>query len=544
MKKLVLSALALTLSGAGLVATTTAAHADPIPAPIGADMAPSLDAGNYLAAQPVNGIIKTYYDFPVGPPFESYDDYGLTIDAAWALDAVGGHFLIRQQMTTALEANIANYAFSGGTKSKIAAYLLSQGIDNGATEDLVADVEDNHLGDAAPIVGRLIDADDPGTVYDDDFNSPLTQAFAVSALNNGGSDQAKAVLDFLLDQQCTEGFFRSSFSAKADLDQTCDGEAAPTASVDTTATVLLMLQDQKSKPKVKAAISQAMAWLGSTQDTDGSWGGNANATGLAGWALGLADPGFYTSARSSAVRAAYWLRTHQLANAGDCHPFAAADDGAVVLDDLGYTNAQSGALDELDTSVAVRATTQAAPALMFAPGQGAAQGVRSGETTLTGPEGFVPAGSTQQVSLAGAPGNTVCVMPEWTTSTTGVVLDADGRATVPVATRPVTGSTNVATTDAGDENDLVTIDYLAKTVIDVKAKSAVKQGAQLVVSLTGLAAGEKVTVTFGGKTAKATAKANGKVKVKLIAARLGKQKVKVVGEFANRKGKATVTVTA
>ena len=55
MKKPVLSALcsttlALSLSAAGLVVTTTAAHADPIPAPIGADKAPAADAAAYLAA--------------------------------------------------------------------------------------------------------------------------------------------------------------------------------------------------------------------------------------------------------------------------------------------------------------------------------------------------------------------------------------------------------------------------------------------------------------------------------------------------------------
>ena len=75
----------------------------------------------------------------------------------------------------------------------------------------------DHIETVAPNAGRLVDPDP------NDFNSPLTQAFAVSALNNAGSDKANSALSFLLAQQCTAGFFRSSFSAKDAVDQTCDG---------------------------------------------------------------------------------------------------------------------------------------------------------------------------------------------------------------------------------------------------------------------------------------------------------------------------------
>ena len=57
-------------------------------------------------------------------------------------------------------------------------------------------------------------------------------------------------------------------------------------------------------------------------------------------------------------------------------------------------------------------------------------------------------------------------------------------------------------------------------------------------------AGETVTVDGRDKKVKATAKANGKAKVKVPATKTGKTKVKVVGAFKNRKGKATLTVTA
>lgn len=524
MNKLVMSALALALS-AGLVGTAVPAQADQIPAVPGTDPAPATSAAAYLAAQPeANNIIKTYYDFPVGAPFESYDDYGLTIDAAWALDAAGGQAAKLAAMTAALEANIGNYAFGGGSKSKISAFLLSQGVSNGATEDLIADIEGNHIGDGTPIpVGRLFD--DPEM---DDFNSPLTQAYAVSALNNGGSDQANAALAFMLDQQCTAGFFRSSFSARDAVDQTCNGAVSPTASVDTTGVSVLMLQDQKSKPVVKAAITKALDWLETVQATDGSFSsGNANATGLAGWVLGLGGR------TASATKAADWLRDHQLANAGSCTPFAAADNGAVVLDDLGYTSAQSGPMDELDNSVAVRATTQALPALRWAAG-----GALAGGFTLSGPNGFVPAGSAQDYVIAGAPGDTVCV------NGTTVVLDALGDGTASVTAPAQTGDLVVNAVDAGGETHARTITALGKTRLTVKLKkSTVSVGNKVVVVVSGLEDGEKVTVTLGGKTQVAIAKAQGKRKFKFVTTKSGKAKVKAVGEFANRRGKATVTVT-
>jgi hypothetical protein len=529
MKKLLLSALALTVS-AGLVGTSAPAYADPITAPAGADPAPAADAAAYLAAQPgPSGIIQTYYSYE--GETDNYPDHGLTIDAAWALDAVGGQAAALQTMTQALEDGIGDYAFGGGSKSKISAYLLSQGVASAEVLAVVADIEANHLGDAAPIVGRLVDADIPETPYDDDFNSPLTQAFAVSALNNAGSDDANAALGYLLDQQCEEGFFASSFAAKDAVDQTCDGAASPVASVDTTATAVLMLQDQRSKPVVRAAVTAALDWLEGQQGADGSFSdGNANATGLAGWVLGL------DGRTAQAAKAASWLRGQQLANAGSCTAYAAAQDGAVTLDSLGLANATDG-FDEIENSSAARATTQALPALLWAPG-----GADAGAFTLSGATGFKPAGSAQQYTVRGAPGDTVCVTGAG--APTAVVLGAAGTGTATVTLPATTSSVSVSATDAGGETHALSVTALAKAKLGVKLKkSVVAKGKKVVVTVSGLAPGETVKVTLNGAKAKATAKPNGKAKVKIAAKKLGKSKVKAFGEFKNRRGKATVTVT-
>ena len=84
-----------------------------------------------------------------------------------------------------------------------------------------------------------------------------------------------------------------------------------------------MLQDQKADPAVAAALDEATAWLGSQQGPDGSFG-NANSTGIAGWALGVSGN------TAAATAAAGWVRAHQLANAGACTTYAAQDDGAPI----------------------------------------------------------------------------------------------------------------------------------------------------------------------------------------------------------------------
>jgi len=522
---------ALTLS---LALVAPSAHAA-IPAPAGADPAPSAAAAAYLAAQPeASGIITSYYDYPVGPPFESSVDYGLTIDAAWALDAVGGQPAKLAAMTTALEENADNYYtdFSGtGAAAKLSAFLQSQGR-SGPVVDALIDGVEARISTVSPTEGRLLDPDDPGTVWEDDFNTPLTQAFAVSALNNAGSDLANDALAFLMDQQCEEGFFRDAFAARDAADQTCDGAASPTGSVDTTGVALLMLQDQKSKPAVKAAITSALDWLESSQAADGSFNnGNANSAGLAGWVLGL---GGRTAA---ATKAAGWLRGQQLANAGTCAPHAADVKGAVILDELGLTNAADG-LDDIENSSATRATAQAAPALLWAPG-----GSDAGAFTLTGPTGFEAAGSALKYSIQGAPGDTVCVSSVGTPAK--VVLGAAGTGnvtvTLPAATTPVT----VSAVDVGGETHVLSVTGLAKTKLGVKLnKATVAKGKKVVVTVSGLVRGESVTVSLGDKSVEGTAKANGKAKVKIVATKVGKAKVKAVGELKNRRGKATITVTA
>ena len=511
---------ALTLAG---LATTAATAAPITPAPAGADPAPAKLGAAYLAAQPgADGIIVSHSEY-MGTQYDTPSP-GITIDAALSLDAVGGQAATVAKMAAGVEAS-SYPTGSAGSAAKFAAFEYALGRTSAALPTAVAKVN-TAITTTGAREGRL--ENNPGG---DDFESPLTQAYAVKALHDANASNAGAALDFLLQQQCPAGFFRSSFSPKASSAQGCDpaDAAGSSPSVDYTAFAVLNLQSLKGTPAVATSLASATSWLAKTQGADGSYGGNANSTGLAGWALGISGQ------TGPAAKAASWLRAHQLVNAGGCTAFAPAVNGALVVDDLGLLNAKSGPMDINAQSTATYATSQALPALLWAPG-----GAAAGETKLTGPE-FVKAGTSPAVSVTGAPGDTLCVTVGSTSNR--VVLPANGATTVPLTLPATTSTLTVRTVDAGGEVDTLDVTGLAAAKLKGKAPRQVELGDKFRVKVTGLAPGESLVAKYRGK--KVTDEANGKgvAKFKLKATKLGKAKVQLRGEFGNRSGKVAVTVT-
>lgn len=524
MKSLVRGAAALTGSALALsLALAPSAQAAPIAKPAGADPAPAALGAAYLAKQPgADGIIVSHSEY-MGTQYDTPSP-GITIDAALSLDAVGGQAATVAKMAAGVESS-SYPTGSAGAAAKFAAFEYALGRTSAALGPAVTKVN-NAIAPSGATAGRL--ESNPGA---DDYESPLTQAYAVRALNSAGASNAGAALSFLLKQQCPAGYFRGEFSPKSSASQSCDpADAAGSApSVDYTAFAVLNLQDQKATPAVATSLASATSWLAAQQGADGSYGGNANSTGLAGWALGISGQ------TGPAAKAASWLRAHQLANAGRCTPFAAADNGALVVDDLGLLNAKSGPMDVNAQSTATYATSQALPALLWAPG-----GAAAGEVKLTGPE-FARAGSTEKVTIAGAPGDTLCVTVGGASSR--VVLPASGTTTVPVTLPATTTEVPVTTVDAGGETDTLSVTGLAKARLKGKAPEQVELGDKFRVKVTGLAPGEELVAKYRGK--KVTDEANGKgvAKLRLKATKLGEAKVRLRGEFGNRSGKVSVTVT-
>lgn len=528
----------------GLTVAAPAATAQP-PAPAGADPAPAAAAARWLVGQvPASGLLHIYSDFG-GTVYES-DDVGLTIDGATSLAEVDGDAATIARMTAGVESGLPDYYASFGTTyanaaAKATAFLLARGRTGPAVDDAKAALAGT-VSTTAPIAGRV---EDLNGFNGADYATPLGQAYAVQALDLAGDDALRdSALGFLLAQQCAGGWIRGSFTAdKAAADQSCAGAPAAeqTSSVDTTAFTILNLQDlAASKPEIATALDRAASWLASAQAADGSFTTegtagapvNANSTGLAARALAVEGKS------GAAAKAARWLRAHQLANAGACKPYAAADNGALVVDDLGLANAGSGPMDNIDRSVALRATAQALPALAYTPG-----GPRSGATSLDGPKGYVADASRQRIAIVGAPNNTLCVKAGKKPAAL-VVLGANGRASVSVKLPRGRKNTTVTVVDAAGRKARTTIKALGPVKLRVAAPATVKRGTKAAVKVTRLAAGERVKIKLGGKVvAKGKANARGVFKARVkVKATPGKAKLVVVGQFPDRKGSTTITI--
>lgn len=526
-----------TLASTGLVASLAApaqaADTDTRPATIGA---------SWLEGQLTNGLLH-YPDTGFG----AYDDYGLTIDGGLSLAALGGHDTAVTAIRTAIATAVgAGHYISGdefgdtgstyaGAVAKTAVFAKAAGGDptSFGGVDLITRLE-AQVQSSAPIAGRLAD-----TTTFSDFANVLGQSFAANALSRAGSVKAASVIDFLLQQQCSAGFFRLSFSAKDAVDQSCDAATSPTPDTDATAVAVLQLSQVASPSQaVTDAIADAEDWLLGAQRTDGSFGGgasteapNTNSTGLAGWVLGtLGDD-------DAATKAAVWVRAHQADELSVCGNQLTTQPGALGYDDAAVAAGESDGITAATLDQWRRATAPTLPVLQWTPAS-------ASPLTLTGPTGFLKAGSvaTYQVTDA-TPGAKVCV--------SGI-----GAARRIV---PLTGSFSVALTmPAGTADRVVTAaishggsDSLQVQVLGTKTlkvtpgRTTKHRGSRLRVVVTGLQPGEHTELRFRGVTrASGLADPSGRfVRTIKVGRKLGKARIVARGEFPGiRHGRAFIHV--
>lgn len=467
--------------------------------------------------------------------------YGTSVDLAEGLARVGGHQATVSRITDSVVAGLAAYttyedAFYSGSAAKALALLVSQGRSASAAGgiDLRGQVESSVVTTTGATLGRLQDSDPTPDQYWSDYANTIGQAYAARALTQVGSPLAGDVTDYLLDQQCSAGFFRLYFPAAGAPDQTCDGAspAEPAAqSPDTTAIAVIQLAElAKTDADVKAARTRAVAWLKKQQKTDGSFvdpvnGANANTTGLAGWALVEAGE------QAAAGRAAAWLRARQVVAA--CAPSKlAGEHGAIAYDDQGWKDGvQYGIADKLDRSQWVIADVQALPALLAAP-------AATKKDAVVLPK-FAKAGKKVTATVQGlAEGERACVSG----AAGSKELTGTGKGAKVAIAQAKAGKRKVTLrTAAGTVSD--TVHVLGKKKLKVKAAKTARPGARKTVTVKGLAAGEKVTLKVRGKkvaSGKATKKGTFKRTVKV--GKRGTAKVTVTGQYANRKGAAKIRV--
>ncbi|TIC87969.1 hypothetical protein E8D34_06660 [Nocardioides sp. GY 10113] len=316
-------------------------------------------AAAWFAGQLTDGVlVNEEYDAP---------DYGGTVDAIYSLEAVGGHDADVDAMTEAVYAHAQEYAAPdqdvwAGNAGKLVALATDNGDDPSDLDGFDA------LG---TLLGRI---DESGRTSDKsqygDFANSLGQAWAVRGLAGAGAAEAAAATDFLLLQQCADGFFRQDFSKPKAKDQSCDGDGG-TASVDATALAVLLLGDVAADDEdLATALEAAVAYLVGAQADDGSFEGgadlpaNANSTGLAARALAQAGED------EAAAAAAGWLRAHQVGD--DCAGALADASGAIAYDDAAVTGATQDGITAASSYQWRLATAQALPGLLTAPEDAAA----------------------------------------------------------------------------------------------------------------------------------------------------------------------------
>lgn len=466
---------ALTISGSVLAVSPAEAFTY--------DPQPAASAGDWLTGQLTSGLLHNNN-------FGGFDDYGLSIDAALALAALGGHDATVRDISDAVAAHIGAYTGTGGevyagAMAKAAVLAQTAGADAtsyGGT-NLIAQLEST-VSSAAPINGRLVDASSFG-----DYANTLGQAFAANSLERAGATKATSVTDFLLKQQCSSGYFRLNFTAsKTATKQSCvDG--VDTADADATAVSVLQLSPQSADARVAAALARAKTWLRAQQRCDGSFGGgtsttgsNANSTGLAAWTLGDSP---------ASRQAAVWLRAHQ-ATAADSSNSLARQAGAIAYDNAGLATGRSKGITDANSDQWRRATAQSTPGIRWYSTD------PTPAIALTGPTGYVRAGTRAVMTASGAAAGTVLCVTGPSTSARRVVGSAPWIARVTLPAGTATRSYTVR--DAFGHSDAAMLKVLgAKKLRVTTSRHRVKRSRYVTVTVSGLAPREWARIAYRGR---------------------------------------------
>ena len=518
------------LTVAGLSVATPSAQAAPAPDPLG------LTTGTtWLSAQLTNGIVRN-------DQF-NFDDYGLSVDIAFALQQIGGQAATVSAISDALEPGAStNYYAStfNGTTTTYAGSLakllvLAQLTNNAPTSyngvNLVTALEDRTSA-TGPIVGRIEDANNS---FGD--ANVLGQAYAARALAAAGSSEATNARNFLLQQQCPNGGFRLAFTAdKTAAGQSCTDNAQ--AQVDATAVATLQLAAIGGNA---GAITNAKAYLTTTQQASGAWGGgagtsaaNANSTGLAATALGDT---------AASVKAATWLRDRQATYYDACTKLSSAV-GAIAYDDAGLATGRSAGISKTNRDEFRRATAQALPALQYLQTE-----LGNVTPSLTGPTGYVKALSSPTFTVTGLPvGDEACLSTQGALAGGTVTSTAPYTRALKMPFAGASGATSrvITVRDRNNHLDTVTVKILgAKTLAVTKSKFRNKRSKFATVTIYGLAPGERASIFFRGQLkGRGTADSAGHFRRSVWTGRkLGKGIVTGYGQFGDvRKGSTKIKV--
>jgi hypothetical protein len=379
-----------TLLAAGLAVSPAAqAHDEP-------DKTAKAIGATWLNGRLGDGLLHAAYDGGSGPV--SYVDYGGTVEAAYALDAVGRTRLL-PTITDALAGSVDSYITGADFGSPDDTYAGPTGKLLAFVSDFGGDADPSAFGgkDLVALMESMTtdSGDDAGRIVDDsafDYGNVYGQIWAARGLLGAGSAEGAAAVDFLLTQQCADGYFLSFFSDSCDT-------AAPGPDAAAFA-VILLREYADTHPELAAALDLATDWLvdwqadrGSLADDNGV--ANANSTGLGGWVFGL--EGREVAARKAAI----WLRALQ-SPGRTCDRALHPEKGAIAYNRAAYADGKDDGIPALAASQWQTVAVQALPALAHAPAAHV-------DLALNVPD-RVDAGGYARVRVHGlAPGERACV---------------------------------------------------------------------------------------------------------------------------------------
>ena len=293
-------------------------------------------AGAWIAREAADGSVA-------GPTKRA--DWGLTVDALFALYATGVGQSAAKRMTAKIESHAGAYLGPDLYLEKdvrlagSAAALLNVAVVTdrdptsfghgryagaGNAYDMRAEVLELIAPPRAKQAGRLRDH---GT--GSDSTNTFSQALAVIGLARSGGGHEPA-LGFLRSQQCRGGYFRMFYN---DAKSCNAANGRPDIDGTAIATQAMLAARAAGSSGLDGAIARASAWLRRIQRPDGSFGGvgsseppNANTTGLAAQTLHATD------ATAAYLKAREWVAGLQVTPSRAAGTAIARDVGAFAYD--------------------------------------------------------------------------------------------------------------------------------------------------------------------------------------------------------------------
>lgn len=485
-------------------------------------------AARWLSDQLTDGVVHNeQYQF---------DDLGLSLDIFFALKDLDTRPADRSKIIAALAANPSAYVGSGqnvyaGATGKLASAVQQANGTSSATVggiDLI-DRAEGRVVTTGPATGRANDAFDPADEYGGDYSNTIGQSWVVRALATADSELADETVGYLLAQQCGDGSFRGTLA-----DAPC---TTGNGTIDATAFALqaLVVAKAKGQANLQDDIDDAVKWLLTQQSADGSFlndgGANTNSTGLAAATLKAAGQ---TGAAGSA---ASWIVSHQVTDAAAEDSALANELGAIAFDQTALSAAKGAGITVTTRDQWIRASAQAAV--------GIDAQLPKGSVAVSAPTGFIAAGSTIAVSATGLSANEKFTAEIVGSKAVSGTANGTGVATANITLPGGTADRTVTVTGSrATRTGSTTVKVLGAKKLSISAKSSIKKGKKQSIKISGLVAGEKVTIYVSNKRIKtATARTGGTYTLSFKpTGKAGKKTVKVVGQFTNRNGSKSFKV--